>query len=125
MIGRAVAQRQLAAAIREQRVWCERLGSPLYPALLLHMAEDIEASGVCWTVMEPHAGDAARSLLPLRFLGAVHRWGLEGRLPRLARYYPSAGGIAAPQPAWPAFVEAVAQTAQHPARSLPPPSRQT
>ncbi len=84
------------------------------------MAEDIEASGVCWTVMEPHAGDAARSLLPLRFLGAVHRWVLEGRLPRLARYYPSAGGIADPEAAWPAFVEAVEQNGEALGASMPP-----
>ena len=112
-------RQQLAAAIREQRVWCERLGSPLYHALLLHIAEDIEASGVCWKVMEPHAGDAGRSLLPLRFLGAVHRWVLEGRLPRLARYYPSAGGTADPEAAWTAFVEALEQHGEALSASMP------
>jgi hypothetical protein len=53
--------------------------------------------GTC--VLQRHAGDSARSLLPLRFLAAIHRLVLEGRLPELARYYPSAGGKADTAPA--------------------------
>jgi hypothetical protein len=91
---------QLANAIREQARWCERLGSPLYHALLIRMAEDVEASGICWTILESRAEDPGRSLLPLRFLGGIHRLVLEGRLPTLARFYPSVGGTANPDAAW-------------------------
>jgi len=98
-----MTQRELAAAIREQLGWCERLGSPLYHTLLTGLADDLDASGVSWRILEPHANDPPRSLLPLRFLGAVHRMVLEGRLAKLARYYPSAGGDGAPAAAWSAL----------------------
>ena len=100
---------QLAHAMRKQARWCERLGSPLYHALLIRIAEDVEVGGICWTALESRAGDPGRSLLPLRFLGAAHRLVLEGRLPRLARYYPSAGGVADPDAAWLALREELEQ----------------
>lgn len=86
--------------MREQAGWCERLGSPLYESLFLQIAKDVESRGVCWQVLEPRAADPARMKLPLRFLAAVHRMVLEGELPELARYYPSAGGTADPDAAW-------------------------
>jgi hypothetical protein len=89
-----VNQVELAQAFRTQADWCEKLGSPLYHALLLRIAEDIDCSGPCWSVVESHASTAERSLLPLRFLAGIHRLVLENRLPELARYYPSAGGTA-------------------------------
>jgi hypothetical protein len=95
-----VDQTELAAAIREQLVWCERLGSPLYHALLARLADDLESSGVSWRVLGPHSGDPPRSLLPLRFLGLIHRLVLQSKLPKLAKYYPSAGGACDPAGAW-------------------------
>ena len=112
-------QRELAAAIREQLVWCERLGSPLYRALLAGLANDLESSGVSWRILEPHAHDPPRSLLPLRFLGTVHRIVLEGKLPSLARYYPSAGGTADPSGAWSALLEAMEQNTDLLQSSIP------
>ncbi len=106
-------QHELANAIREQCGWCERLGSPLYHALLLRIADDIESSGLCWKVLEPHSSDPPRSLLPLRFLGAIHRLVLEGQLPDLARFYPSVGGTLDPDQTWTAFLRALEQHAQH------------
>jgi hypothetical protein len=91
---------ELGTVMREGAVWCERLGSPLYQGLLLSLAENVEARGVSWDVLQRHAGDSARSLLPLRFLAAIHRLVLEGRLPELARYYPSVGGKADAAAAW-------------------------
>jgi hypothetical protein len=114
-----VTGQALAKAIREQCVWCERLGSPLYHALLIRIAADVEASGICWKVLEPFAGDPARSLLPLRFLAAIHRLVLEGRLPNLARYYPSAGGTADPDAACVALLEALEQHGDMVSASLP------
>lgn len=102
-------RQKLAAAIREQVKWCDRLGSPLYHALLIRIAADIESSGISWSILSPHAGDPQRSLLPLRLLGAIHRLVLEGRLPKLAQYYPSAGGTADPDAAFAALLEALEQ----------------
>ena len=73
------------------------------------MLDDVQSSGLCWKVLEPHSANPARSLLPLRFLAAMHRLVLEGRLPELARYYPSTGGISNPALAWQAFLDAIEQ----------------
>jgi hypothetical protein len=93
-------QEQTVEALRVQAGWCERLGSPLYHGLLLRIADDVASSGICWKLLEPCAG----SVLPLRFLGAIHGLVLEGRLPALARFYPSAGGTADAEAAWPALL---------------------
>jgi hypothetical protein len=45
--------RALAAALREQAGWCERLGSPFHHFLLLCIADDVEACGICWKILEP------------------------------------------------------------------------
>lgn len=90
----SAAQRAVADRLRQQAEWCERLGSPLYHRLLLAAADDVEAGGPSWTILAPHAGDAQRTALALRFMGAVHRLVLDGRAPALARHYPSAGGDA-------------------------------
>jgi hypothetical protein len=104
-----VNQVELAQAFRSQADWCEKLGSPLYHALLMRIAEDIDASGPCWSVLESHAGAAERTLLPLRFLAGIHRLVLENRLPVLARYYPSAGGTVDLAATQIAFMETIAQ----------------
>jgi hypothetical protein len=114
-----VDRQKLARAAREQAAWCERLGSPLYHSLLIRIAEDVESSGVCWKVLEPNAGDAGRSFLVLRFLGALHWLVLDGRLPELARYYPSAGGTANPDAAWAALQQALKQRSDEVNASLP------
>ncbi len=93
----------MAAAMREQAGWCQRLGSPLYHGLLLRIGEDVDRGGVCWDVLKQHAGESRRSLLPLRLLAAVHRLVLEGGVPSLAQCYPSVGGKGIPESAWPAF----------------------
>jgi len=90
----------ITSAMREQSGWCEQLGSPFYAALLSRIADDVQASGVCWRVLEPRAVDPARFKLPLRFLAAIHRLVLEGKLPDLARHYPSAGGTGDALAAW-------------------------
>jgi hypothetical protein len=104
-----VNQRELAESFRTQAEWCDKLGSPLYHALLLRIAEDIDCSGPCWNVLESHAAAAERSLLPLRFLAGIHRLVLENRLPELAGYYPSVGGTVDLTAAQIAFVETIAQ----------------
>jgi hypothetical protein len=83
---------ELARDMREQAEWCERLGSRFYAMLLLRIAGNVETGGLCWSVLESRAGDPTRMKLPLRFLGGVHRLVLEGKLPEVARSYPSLTG---------------------------------
>ena len=86
----------LADTLEHQRVACARLGSTLYADVLLGVAADVAAGGVCAAVLGPHGDDPFASALPLRFLGSVHRLVLEGQAPALARHYPSAGGTPGP-----------------------------
>lgn len=101
--------RDVAAALREQASWCERQGSPFYHFLLLRLAENVESYGICWKMLEPRAADPHRMKLPLRFLAAVHRLVLEGKLPSLARHFPSAGGMGDAAATWPALLAALDQ----------------
>jgi len=57
--------------------------------------------------MAPHAADASGSVPSLRFAGALHRLVLQGRLPALAAHFPSVGGVAPVESAWPAAEAAV------------------
>jgi hypothetical protein len=93
------AQARIVELLRHQADACGRLNSPLYAGLLELAARNVDAGGPCASLLEAHAGDDPLSMLPLRFMGAVHRLVLEGRAPALAQAY--AGG--SPQDAWPAF----------------------
>jgi hypothetical protein len=86
-----------------QAHYCRVIGSPLYEQLLLRAAGDIEQGGPTTAVIQGHEKDAPNSMLPLRFMGALHRLVLSGRAPALARFYPSAGGEADAEQAWPAL----------------------
>jgi hypothetical protein len=79
--------------LRWQGDWCVRLGSPIYGDLLDRAAADFERGGPSAGLLAGHEDDPLGSALPLRFLGAVHRLVLSGRAPRLAEFYPSAGGV--------------------------------
>jgi hypothetical protein len=79
----------------------ERAGrSRLYVELMRGAAQDLDAGGVVARLL---AGDpaTAESVPELRLLAALHHLVLRGEAPELARYYPSAGGDAAPGDAWP------------------------
>jgi hypothetical protein len=86
----------LVDAIVFQRNACADLGSNLYAQVLDAVLADVGADGPCAAVLRPHERDPFGSALPLRFLGSVHRLVLEGRAPRLAGHYPSAGGTPGP-----------------------------
>lgn len=97
---------EAAQGCLEQAAWAEKLGSPMYQALLRRMAEDVRAGGPCCAALEPHM-PSSRMLAPLLLLAAIHRMVLEGRLPAAARFYPSAGGQADVDALWPHLLEAV------------------
>jgi hypothetical protein len=96
-----------AELLRQQAVWCRRLGSPLYGHLLEGAAADCEVGGAAWDVLAGHERDPEASAVALRFMGAVHRLVLAGDAPLLARHYPSAGGTVDGDP-WPAFAGVLA-----------------
>ena len=95
----------VAELFRLQAEYCEKLGSPLYEGLLTRAADDIQAGGVTWGVLEAHQQDAPNTMLHLRLLGAAHRLVLAGEATSLARFYPSAGGRPDGDGAWSAFRE--------------------
>lgn len=88
---------------------CRWIGSPLYERLIGAAAADARSAGPVWSVLEPYAGDPEGSALALRFMAAVHRLVLRGEAPRLAAFYPSAGGDAGAEGAEAAFLDVVAE----------------
>lgn len=96
---------ELVEAFRFQQRGCAQTGSPIYAELIGRMAEDIERGGVFAAIAAEHRGNPVLDALPLRVLGAVHAWVLEGGAPALARFYPSAGGHFEPEGAWQALLD--------------------
>ena len=92
--------------LRWQAEACGRLGSPLYAHLLSRAADDVEAGGPVARLLGRREATNA-SALGLRLMGSVHRLVLQGDAPALARTYPSAGGRADPEAAWPALIALV------------------
>jgi hypothetical protein len=92
-----------------QAAWCAQLGSPFYAFLLNAAAKDVAAEGVVWDVLTGFEEEHGGSALALRFMGAVHRLVLMGRLPDLALRYPSIGGDGDAPAAWPAFRQALSE----------------
>ncbi|UQX12891.1 DUF2332 domain-containing protein [Candidatus Mycobacterium methanotrophicum] len=88
-------------SMRVQGQICTGMGSPMYGDMLERVAADVEARGVFAVILSGHEDDAGRLALPLRLLGGLHRLALDGRAPRLRRWYPSAGGQWDAQAAWP------------------------
>ena len=101
------SQAAIARRLRRQAGLCNRLGSPLYAALLEEAAADTERGGPAREVLAGHERDPPGSALGLRLMGAVHRLVLEGRLPELAAVYPSTGGAVDPAAACPIFIAAL------------------
>jgi hypothetical protein len=74
--------RRVARLLVDRAEWCGRLGSLLYEGLPECAADNALAGGPVLSVLEPHASDPSRSMLALRFMGAIHRIVLEGRAAR-------------------------------------------
>lgn len=100
MLERSVIIKSLEDTAKYYAKW----GSPLYEHLTLKTMEDVEAGGPCRTVLEAQTESGA---IGLRFLAAIHRLVLEGRIPALVQYHPTVGGNAPRQQCWPEFEEAV------------------
>jgi hypothetical protein len=96
----------LAERLRSQAMWCARLGSPLYERLLGVAATDLESGGPVWKVLRDLPVERADSA-PLGLMGAVHRLVLQGRVPELSRFFPSAEGNPMAGDPRPGFLSAV------------------
>jgi hypothetical protein len=97
----------LAQRLQTQASWCDDLGSPLYGSLLRSAADDLNSEGAVWEALRGFENEDSNTALALRFMGAVHRLVLMGKLPDLALRYPSTGGDGDARSAWPAFRDAL------------------
>jgi len=97
---RAPDRANLVACLRRQALGCGLLGSTFYETLIGHVIAAVEAGGPTWGILEQYSGAPFEAAVGLRLLGAVHRLVLEGRVPALARHYPSVGGDGDSGAAW-------------------------
>jgi len=107
----SVPLERLVQHVRRQAQACQQLGSPLYAALLERCADDITAGGPTAEVLAGHEDDPESAVTSLRLLAAVHLLVLSGAAPELAAYYPSAGGTADAEQAWPVLRQVLAERA--------------
>jgi len=108
----------LPRRFRAQAEQCLRNGSPLTAALLEGAAGDDEAGGPVHELLAPFAADPSGSVASLRFAGALHRLVLERQAPDLALHYPSVGGTAPVEEAWPVARRVVERCAEQLAAGL-------
>ncbi|SHN33357.1 DUF2332 domain-containing protein [Cryptosporangium aurantiacum] len=92
--------------------------APLYRELLRSVAADVESGGPATTLLEPYTSDL---VVGLRLMAALHRLVLDGALPDLAPFYPSAGGTERPEGAWPVVRQVLADRSDQVAALLPLP----
>ena len=102
-----------AYLLDQQAAACRVLGSALYATMLSAAADNVRAGGPAWRVLARHATRDTGAALGLRFMAAVHRLVLTRAAPGLAPYYPSVGGDANPQDAWPALLEVLEDQGEH------------
>jgi hypothetical protein len=76
----------------------------MYAFMLERAAEDLEAGGPVWRVVEPYGDEPANFTHHLRLMGATHRLALAGDAPALAAHYPSTAGDGDAVAAWKAFI---------------------
>lgn len=95
----------LLHTLRSQGRFCTRSGSAMYGELFELIARDVETGGVFATILAGQETASSGQAVPLRLLGGLHRMVLDGRAPRLRRWYPSAGGHWDAEAAWPEIVQ--------------------
>jgi len=99
----------VAEVLREYAEHDAERTSPLTVALLAGAAADWDAGGITREVLAPYEEDRPGSALPLRFTAALHWLVLTRQARCLALYYPTVGGTAPPEQAWPAARQALAR----------------
>jgi hypothetical protein len=97
----ALGESELYTRFRRHADGLERSGrSPLSIALMRGAADSLEHGGIVSALFSDIALPAGQAPA-LRLLAALHRLVLTDRAPELARYYPSVGGEASSDTAWP------------------------
>jgi hypothetical protein len=104
MTGKEKLIETLRTYAREAKSW----HSPMYSAFSAHMADDVEAGGPVWDLLQPYADEPPDEYYGFRALAGVHRMVLEGELDELRKHYPSEGGDGDAQAAWPIVRDALA-----------------
>lgn len=102
-----MSREALVKAFRFQAGGCRLFGSDFYAELMERALADVKAGGPVARLLDDFEEDPVRGFLPLRLFGAVHARVLAGEEPDLARFYPSVGGVADAEQAWPSFVAAL------------------
>jgi hypothetical protein len=112
---------ELVQALRELGIAWQFLDSAYQARFLDGLADDVEAGGVVWELLGD-IPDPLANVPGLRLLGGVHRMVLEGRLPAVAAYYPSAGGVDDVEGAWRECFRAITEHADElrPGLATPP-----
>jgi hypothetical protein len=100
---------RLVRHIRRQAEACAQLGSPFYGELLTRLADDVGAGGPGAAVLAGHENDPGDDLLSLRLMGGVHRLVLADEAEQLAPFFPSVGGSADADAAWPVLRAVLAE----------------
>ena len=95
------ARENLLKTLRKNSEEAASWNSPMYSMFCQRMAEDVEASGPTWDLLEPYADEPADEYFPFRALAGVHHMVLSKELPELERHYPSESGDGDAEAAWP------------------------
>src|SRR5262249_54255284 len=77
--------------------------SRFYDSLLTSMAADAARGGPSARLLEPYAPNLVDDAYALRVMGGIHFRVMRGAEPALAAHYPSTGGDADADAAWPRF----------------------
>jgi hypothetical protein len=91
----------LIATLRKYAEEAAAWHSPMYAYFSARMAEDVEARGPTWDLLQPYAAEPPAEYYGFRALAGVHHMVLSGELPQLRAHYPSEGGDGDAEAAWP------------------------
>ncbi|MBL8642544.1 MAG: DUF2332 domain-containing protein [Rhodospirillaceae bacterium] len=103
---RAVSMFQL------QRDYSVKSNAPTYAGILDGCIADVRAGGPVSSIVA-HWDGVLESVFALRMLAALHRLALDGKAPKLAGLFLTCGGKQAPEQAWPAARELIAEHADY------------
>ncbi len=98
---RMSARDHLLETLRKNSEEAASWHSPMYSFFCERMAEDVEAGGPTWALLEPYADEPADEYFPFRALAGVHHMVLSAELPELQLHYPSEAGDGDAAAAWP------------------------
>lgn len=112
----------LLGALRLQAQVCREFGSPFNGAMLMHMADDLEAGGPVGALLEPWRGVSRRALfddaVPIRLVNAFTHLSMGDEAPALTRLYPREGWPGDADAAWAVARELIGPQQAHLAKFM-------